>query len=58
MQHVNRHGSALPRFRGLLLRRRCDFCGTRINILGEDEDTVTMQCPQCNRQYIFFQRPE
>ncbi|MGC9967290.1 MAG: hypothetical protein ABSE08_17985 [Syntrophobacteraceae bacterium] len=58
MQLANRHGSALPRFRGLLLCRRCDFCGTRIDVHGEDKDSVTLQCPQCLRQYVFFQRPE
>jgi hypothetical protein len=58
MQLANRHGSAFPRFRGLLLRRRCDFCGIRVDVHGEDEDSVTLQCPQCLRQYVFFQRPE
>jgi hypothetical protein len=56
-QLTNRHGSALPRFRGLLLRRRCDSCGTRVNIHGENEDSVTLKCPECHREYVFFQRP-
>ena len=45
-------------FRGVLLRRRCDACGTRINILGEGADKVFMRCPECLREYVFVHRPE
>ena len=54
----NRHGGTLPRFRGLLLCRRCDFCGTRIGIHGESKDRVTMKCPACQREYVFFELSE
>ena len=55
---MNRHGRILPRFRGLLLCRRCDFCGIRISIHGEDNDRVVMKCPECQREYVFFDHPE
>ena len=45
-------------FRGMLLRRRCDSCGTRIHILTEVDDRVFMKCPECLREYVFFHRPE
>lgn len=51
-------GGSATWFRGMLLRRRCDACGTRINILGEIDDRVLMRCPECLREYVFFQRPE
>ncbi len=51
-------GGAATWFRGILLRRRCDSCGTRINILGEVDDRVFMRCPECLREYVFIQRPE
>ena len=57
VQYVNMEGKSFPSVRGLLLRRRCDSCGTRISIQGEDDNSVTMQCPKCQRQYVFFQRP-
>ncbi|MFZ0929118.1 MAG: hypothetical protein WAN11_10990 [Syntrophobacteraceae bacterium] len=57
-QAINAHGSTLPRFRGLLLCRRCDFCGTRISIHGEGDDSVVMRCPECQREYVFFDHPE
>ncbi len=57
-QAANSHGSTRLRFRGLLLRRRCDSCGTRISILGEEIDKVFMRCPECLREYVFFERPE
>lgn len=44
-------------FRGILMRRRCDFCGTRIAVHGENENGVIMKCPQCLHEYIFFERP-
>jgi hypothetical protein len=55
---MNLHGSALPRFRGLLLCRRCDSCGARISIHGESDDSVVMKCPECQREYVFFEHPE
>ncbi len=57
-QVMNMHGRTLPRFRGLLLCRRCDSCGTRIGIHGEGSDRVVMKCPECLREYVFFDRPE
>ena len=54
-QPTNRHGDTIPRFRGLLLCRRCDFCGTRIGVHGESKDRVTMKCPECQREYVFFE---
>ncbi|MDR3555118.1 MAG: hypothetical protein P4L55_10225 [Syntrophobacteraceae bacterium] len=45
-------------FRGMLLRRRCDSCGTRIHLLTEVDDRVFMKCPECLREYVFFHRPE
>ena len=54
-QLTNRHGDTIPRFRGLLLCRRCDFCGTRIGIHCESKDRVTMKCPECQREYVFFE---
>ncbi|MDR3566874.1 MAG: hypothetical protein P4L43_02485 [Syntrophobacteraceae bacterium] len=51
-------GAASTWFRGLLLRRRCDSCGTRIRILGEGDDKVFMRCPECLREYVFFHRHE
>lgn len=57
-QVTNMHGRTLPRFRGLLLCRRCDSCGTRIGIHGEGNDRVVMKCPECLREYVFFQRSE
>ncbi len=49
---------AITRVRGMLLRRRCDSCGTRIDMLGELDDRVFMKCPECLREYVFYQRPE
>jgi hypothetical protein len=57
-QVLNTDGSTLPWFRGLLLCRRCDFCGTRIGIHGEGDDRVIMKCPECSREYVFFERSE
>jgi len=54
----NLHEGKLPRFRGLLLCRRCDFCGTRIGFHGEGNNRVIMKCPECQREYVFFQHPE
>ena len=54
-QPSNRHGDTILRFRGLLLCRRCDFCGTRIGVHGESKDRVTMKCPACQREYVFFE---
>ncbi|MGC8491448.1 MAG: hypothetical protein ACP5SH_06900 [Syntrophobacteraceae bacterium] len=51
-------GASATWFRGILLRRRCDSCGTRIDILAEGEDRVFMRCPECLREYVFSQRPE
>ena len=55
---MNLHGGALRRFRGLLLCRRCDSCGARISIHGEGADSVVMKCPECQREYVFFEHPE
>lgn len=51
-------GGAATWFRGVLLRRRCDSCGSRISILSEGDDKVFMRCPECLREYVFFHRPE
>jgi hypothetical protein len=51
----DRHGNTLPWFRGLLLCRRCDFCGTRIGVHAEGKDRVIMKCPECQREYVFFE---
>jgi hypothetical protein len=47
-----------PRFRGVLMRRRCDLCGTRIGLKCEGKDRVVLRCPECQREYIFFEHPE
>ncbi|MGC9195268.1 MAG: hypothetical protein ACP5IL_07415 [Syntrophobacteraceae bacterium] len=56
-QAGGREGAAVS-FRGMLLRRRCDSCGTRISVFGEVSDRVFMRCPDCLREYVFFYRPE
>ncbi len=58
VQVMNMHGRTLPRFRGSLICRRCDSCGTRIGVHGEDDNRVVMKCPECQREYVFFERLE
>ncbi len=53
-----RHSSTLPHFRGVLLCRRCDVCGARISIKGEAKDRVILKCPECQKEYTFFERTE
>ena len=56
---IDAQGPSANCFRGFLLRRRCDSCGTRIHLLGEgDDDRVFMRCPECLRDYVFFNRTE
>ncbi len=55
---LDEHGKTPTWFRGLLLCRRCDICGTRISIHVEGNDKVTMKCPECSREYVFFERSE
>jgi hypothetical protein len=45
-------------FRGVLMRRRCDSCGTRIGIKCEGENKVILKCPECHREYTFFNHPD
>jgi len=47
-----------PRFRGVLMRRRCDSCGTRIGLKCEGEDRIVLRCPGCQQEYVFFEHPE
>ncbi|MHC1727337.1 MAG: hypothetical protein AB9866_15255 [Syntrophobacteraceae bacterium] len=56
-QCTDRHSSTIPRFRGVLLCRRCDSCGTRISFKGEAQDKLVLKCPECEKEYIFFERP-
>ncbi|MFZ2447959.1 MAG: hypothetical protein WAW37_16505 [Syntrophobacteraceae bacterium] len=59
MPHSCEGGSnTLPRFRGYLLCRRCDTCGTRIDLKREAEDRIILKCPRCNREYVFIERTE
>ncbi len=57
VQHSDRHSGALPKFRGVMLCRRCDSCGTRINFKGEAKDRLVLKCPECEKEYTFFERP-
>lgn len=56
-QHPDLHSGNLPRFRGVLLCRRCDYCGTRISFKGEAQDRLVLKCPECKKEYTFFERP-
>ncbi len=53
-----RHSSTLPCFRGVLMCRRCDVCGARIGLKGEAMDRVVLKCPECQKEYTFFERSE
>ncbi len=55
-QCMSRHANTLPRFRGVLLCRRCDSCGTRISFKGEAKDKLILKCPECLKEYTFFER--
>lgn len=49
---------SLLRFRGVLMRRRCDACGARIEPEREVLDLIVMKCPRCHREYTFIQHRE
>lgn len=38
------------RLRGIMMRRRCDFCGTRMGVKGEGKDRVVLECPDCQKE--------
>ncbi len=57
-QCVGRPSQPIPRFRGVLMCRRCDACGARIGYKGEGTDRVILKCPACDKEYTFFERPE
>ncbi len=56
MQSYRNGSDSLPRLRGFLMCRRCDSCGTRIDLVREVKDRVILRCPQCNREYVFTDR--
>lgn len=43
----------LPHFKGMLICRRCDLCGTRISLKSEADEKIVLMCPACQREYIF-----
>lgn len=46
------------RFMGMLIRRRCDSCGIRIDVKCQGEGRIVLSCPECHREYIFLENPE
>jgi hypothetical protein len=40
--------------RGFTISRRCDDCGTKINIAIDDGDKCTLKCSQCGKEYKFY----
>lgn len=49
---------SIPRFRGMLICRRCELCGTRISFKAEADEKVILKCPACQREYIFRENIE
>ena len=40
--------------KGFVVSRRCDICGTKINITVDEGEKCTLKCAQCGKEFRFF----
>lgn len=40
--------------KGFAVRRRCDACGRRIDVVADDGEKCTLRCAQCGKEYNFY----
>jgi hypothetical protein len=43
--------------KGFLIGRRCDECGTRVQITADRGDSCILKCFQCGKEYKFSMKP-
>lgn len=44
--------------KGFAVRRRCDVCGTRIDVAVDEGEKCLLKCSQCGKEYRFHVRTE
>ena len=40
--------------KGIVIRKRCDSCGTRISLIVDEGDACILKCARCGREYQFY----
>ncbi|HOI96532.1 MAG TPA: hypothetical protein PK250_17645 [Syntrophobacter fumaroxidans] len=40
--------------KGFTVNRRCDSCGTRVDIACDRGDKCMLKCSQCGKEYMFY----
>lgn len=40
--------------KGFTVSRRCDACGTKVDIACDNGDKCMLKCSQCGKEYTFY----